>query len=148
MHDTLTPVLIGGGAMALNVILSLTLIRVMGTPSDPVHGPFAGLALANTLATTLEGIGLLALIGRRIGGLDIRRIAIGFLRAGAASAIMGGALLALWPHMERLGLWISTLAAIAFGGALFWGSAWLLGSETARTFTRAALNRLRRRGVA
>ncbi len=148
MHDTLTPVLIGGGAMALNVILSLTLIHVIGLPGDPVHGPFAGLALANTLATTLEGIGLLALIGRRIGGLDIRRIAIGVLRAGAASAIMGTALFVLWPWLERLGLWAGTLGGIALGGVLFWGIAWLLGSETARTVTRAALNRLKRRAAA
>lgn len=145
MHDTLTPVLIGGGAMALNVILSLTLINVIGAPSDPVYGPFAGLALANTLATTLEGIGLLALIGRRIGGLDIGRIAAGFLRAGLASVIMGGTLLALWPFLEGVGLWVGTLVGIALGGALFWGSAWLLGSETARTFTYAMLSRLRRR---
>jgi putative peptidoglycan lipid II flippase len=148
MHDTLTPVLIGGGAMALNVILSLTLIHVLGTPGDPVHGPFAGLALANTLATTLEGVGLLALIGGRVGDLDIRRIAIGFLRAAAASAIMGAALWALWPFLERSGLWIGTLGGIALGGLLFWGTAWLLGSETARTVTRAALNRLGRKAAA
>lgn len=144
MHDTRTPVLIGGGAMALNVLLSLLLIRVIGQPGSLVRGPFAGLALANTLATTLEGLALLALIARRVEGLEGRRMLIGLLRAGAASAGMGAALWAMAPLITRLGVFIGTLGGIALGGVVFWGLALALGSETARTLTASVLGRLRR----
>ncbi|MGB4676907.1 MAG: murein biosynthesis integral membrane protein MurJ, partial [Aggregatilineales bacterium] len=70
MHDTRTPVLIGGAAMLLNVVLSFTLIRFIGDSGSLVRGPFAGLALANTIATTLEAALLLALVGPRVGGLE------------------------------------------------------------------------------
>jgi putative peptidoglycan lipid II flippase len=61
LHDTLTPVLIGVGAMGINVVLSLILIRSLA------HG---GLALANSTATILEMVGLLLLIRRRLEGLE------------------------------------------------------------------------------
>lgn len=144
LHDTRTPVLVGGATMALNVILSLTLIRVMGDPSSLVRGPLAGLALANTLATTLEGIVLIALIRARVGGLEGRRTRAGLLRAGAASAAMGLALWALLPTIDSLGQVLGPLAAVAAGGAVFWALAWLLGSEEARLFTGIVLRRVRR----
>src|SRR5574341_436278 len=76
LHDTRTPVLIGGGAMLLNVILSLSLIRVIGDPGDLARGAFAGLALANTLATTLEGVALLvgSEMARTFTDLALRRL--------------------------------------------------------------------------
>jgi putative peptidoglycan lipid II flippase len=142
LHDTLTPVLIGGGAMLLNVAFSLTLVHVIGVPGDVARGPFAGLALSNTLATTLEGIGLLALIRPRLGGLEGRRMAAELGRAGLASAGMGAALVVALPVLEGAGKWISPLGGIALGGLIFWGLAWLSGSEQARAFTGAALRRV------
>lgn len=143
LHDTRTPVVVGGAAMILNVILSLTLIRVMGTPGMLVNGPFAGLALANTLATTLEGVALLLLIRPRVGGLEGRHLSSSLLRAGAASAGMGMVLWALAPVIDQLGIYAGTLGGMAVGGTVFWGLAWLLGSEEARLFTREILRRLR-----
>ena len=143
LHDTLTPVIVGGGAMALNVILSLLLIRVIGSPDALERGAFGGLALANTLATTLEGLGLMALISPRVGGLDTRRLLNGLLRAGLASAGMGLALWAARPLIERLGLWIGTLGGITAAAGVFWGLAWLLRSEEAHLFTEAVRRRLR-----
>jgi putative peptidoglycan lipid II flippase len=131
--------------MILNVVLSLTLIRVMGTPGSLVNGPFAGLALANTLATTVEGIALLVLIRNRVGDLEERRLASSLLRAGTASAGMGAALWALMPLIEQLGVYSGTLGGIIAGGITFWGLAWLVGSKEARLFTETALRRLRRR---
>ncbi|MBN1428405.1 MAG: murein biosynthesis integral membrane protein MurJ [Anaerolineae bacterium] len=144
LHDTRTPVLIGGGAMILNVILSLALMQVIGQPGSLVMGPFAGLALANTLATMLESIILLALIRSRIGGLEGRSMLSSVGRAGAAGAVMGIALWMLLPLIDRVGLLIGTIGAVALGGLLFWGVAWVLGSEEARLFTSLALRRLRR----
>lgn len=145
MHDTLTPVVVGGGAMILNVLLSLTLIHVIGTPGSLEHGTFAGLALANTLATTLEGLALLALIRARLGGLEGHRLASSLLRAGAASAVMGLALWLLTPALITwMGVTFGSLNAIIAGGGLFWGLAWVFGSEEARFFTETAVKRLSR----
>jgi putative peptidoglycan lipid II flippase len=143
MHDTRTPVLIGGGAMLLNVGLSLLLIQMIGTPGSLTHGPFAGLALANTLATTLEGLALLLLIRPRVGGLDEPRLAASLARAGAACLGMGVVIWALGGLLiDRAGVIVGTLGAIAAGGAAFWGLAWLLGSEEARGFTGLVLGRI------
>jgi len=144
LHDTRTPVLVGGGAMLLNILLSLLLIRVIGQPASLAQGPFAGLALANTLATTLEGLALLWLITPRVGGLEGRRMLNGTLRAGAASAVMGVLLWLGIPRFEGFGPVLSPLVAIAAGGAVFWGAAWLLRSEEAHLFSGIALRRLRR----
>ncbi len=144
MHDTRTPVFIGGAAMALNVVLSLALIRVMGDPGSLVRGPFAGLALANTLATTLEGALLVTFIRGKVGGLDWPRIGASVGRAGIASAVMGVALWAALPVVRALGQYAGPVIAIVGGGALFWGLAYLIGSPEARMFTGMALRRLRR----
>jgi putative peptidoglycan lipid II flippase len=61
LHDTRTPVAISVAAMALNVVLSLILIRPLA------HG---GLALSNTVATTLELMGMMFFIRRRLGGIE------------------------------------------------------------------------------
>jgi putative peptidoglycan lipid II flippase len=143
LHDTRTPVIVGGGAMILNIIFSLALIQVMGIPGSLERGPFAGLALANTLATTFEGLALLALIRPRVGGLEGRKTASSVLKAGLASVAMGLLLWALMPLVDQLGLAIGTIGLIAMGGALFWGIAWLLGSEEARMFTNLIVGRFR-----
>jgi len=143
LHDTRTPVLIGGGAMILNVVLSLLLIRVIGEPGNLARGPFAGLALANTLATTLEGGLLLALIRPRVGGLEARRTFLGFFKTTAASAAMG---LVIWfslPVVEPLGQLLSPLVSIAAGGAVFAACAILFRSEEAWLFADLLFRRLR-----
>lgn len=145
MHDTKTPVIVGGGAMILNVAFSLALMRVIGQPGSLVMGPFAGLALANTLATTIETITLLILIRPRVGGLEGRPMLASLGRAGAASVVMGLALWALLPLIDRVGVVIGTLGAVALGGALFWGVAWVLGSDEARLFTGFVLRRIGRK---
>jgi putative peptidoglycan lipid II flippase len=144
LHDTRTPVIIGGGAMALNVILSLLFIRMIGVPGNLEHGPFAGLALANTLATTIEGLLLLILIRPRVGGLDMRPLLIGIGRAILASAGMGVVLWLMLPLIDALGLYVGLTIVMVIGGLVFWGLALMVGSQDARTFTAMALQQIRR----
>jgi hypothetical protein len=49
--------------------------------------------------------------------------------------------------VEIAGVAAGTLGAIAAGGATFWGLAWLLGSEEARSFTRLVLQRIGLQGA-
>jgi len=80
LHDTRTPVAIGVSTIVLNIVLSIILSHFMG------HG---GLALAYSLANTLEMIVLLALIRGRLGGLEGQQLLTSILRVVVASAIMG-----------------------------------------------------------
>jgi putative peptidoglycan lipid II flippase len=79
LHDTRTPVAVGVGAMALNVLLSVLLIQPL---------QHAGLALANTLATSIEMVLLLGLLVRRLGGLEWPQLSATILRAGVATLVM------------------------------------------------------------
>jgi putative peptidoglycan lipid II flippase len=83
LHDTRTPVAISVMAMGLNVVLSLIFIKPLA------HG---GLALANTVATTLELIGMAILVRRRLGGIEGRQLILASGRIVFAAVLMGGVL--------------------------------------------------------
>lgn len=117
LHDTRTPVIIGIAAMGLNVVLSLVL-----------RGPLAlaGLALANTVATTLEMIVLALLLSRRLGGLEWP-----LLLATAGKAALAAALMAmpLWWATHHLGgapVWLLAPAGLLIGALIYLGAAALL----------------------
>ncbi|MCX7680348.1 MAG: murein biosynthesis integral membrane protein MurJ [Anaerolineae bacterium] len=102
LHDTATPVLVGGQAMVLNVLLSLALPPLFRQAGWPPH---AGLALANSVAALLELAVLLALIRRRIGGMGGRGMRQSMFKASLASLAMGGVLygwLNTWPGANTL----------------------------------------------
>ena len=71
LHDTKTPVFVGVVAMSLNLVFSLAFSALFTWLGWMPHG---GLALANSLATFLEMVGLLVFMRRRLGGLEGRRI--------------------------------------------------------------------------
>jgi putative peptidoglycan lipid II flippase len=149
LHDTRTPVLIGGGATILNVVFSLIFMRVIGVPGSLAMGPFGGLALANTVATTLEVIALLILIRPRVGGLEMPALSATVLRSGLASLVMGLGLWIVIPFLNGDGLFLAlkVIGSMLAGGLIYWGLAWGLGSDEARLFTRVILQRLEARHV-
>jgi putative peptidoglycan lipid II flippase len=57
--------------------------------------PLGGLALANSLATTLECLALIILLSKRVNGLNMREILQTGVKSLLASLVMGGVLL-LW----------------------------------------------------
>ena len=144
LHDTLTPVIIGGGAMLLNVVLSLLLINVIGNSDSLPIGPFGGLALANTIATTLEGLGLLWIIRRKLDGLHEGRLLNSLARAGLASLGMGAGLLGLLTLLDGSSSLLIIGLGVSLSALLYWALALLLGSDEARLFTDYATKRLRR----
>jgi putative peptidoglycan lipid II flippase len=117
LHDTVTPVAVGVGAMALNVLLSVLLIQPL---------QHAGLALANTLATSIEMVLLVWLLARRLGGLEWPQLSATVFRAGVATLVM--ALPLAWAQ----GRWDSSspvlvgVAGLVVGSALYLGAALLL----------------------
>ena len=89
LRDTKTPVVIGILTMGLNLVLSLLFTRLFLVLGWMPHG---GLALANSLATFLEMIGLLILMRRRLDGMDGRLIWQGVRQAGVGAAAMAAVL--------------------------------------------------------
>ena len=77
LQDTRTPVVVGVGAMTLNLVLSIAFSALFTAIGWMPHG---GLALANSMATALETILLLALISRRLNGLEGRRTLLSSLK--------------------------------------------------------------------
>lgn len=89
LHDTVTPVWVGGLAMGLNVALSLTLPTVFVSAGLQ---PFGGLALANSIATLLEFGVLLILVRRRINSVHGHRMLGTVVRSSLAASAMGAVL--------------------------------------------------------
>jgi putative peptidoglycan lipid II flippase len=138
LHDTFTPVWVGGLAMAVNLILSLTLPDAFEAQGWMTHG---GLALANSVATLLETAALLVLIRRRLGGIGGRRTLIAFVKSGLAALAMGAALIGWRAALPNASPLLVGGAGVALGIALYLGVALLLRAEE----LRAVVNMIRRR---
>ncbi len=141
LKDTWTPVWVGAAAMLLNVGLNFGLAALFTRAGWPAHG---GLALANTIATTLEMIGLAVLMRRRLGGLALTRVWPGLARTTLATAFMGASLLVWLGWTAGWSVWGVGLGGVAVGGGLFWLSAYVLRVPEARLLPEMALRRLRR----
>jgi putative peptidoglycan lipid II flippase len=129
LHDTKTPVAIGIAAMGLNVGLSVLFIRLFASLGWLPHG---GLALSNTLATTLEMGALMAILARRLGGLEGAEVSRSLARVGLAAAIMGLAIAALAGLLASFSAWLLSALAILAGAVLYLGLTLALGSAEPR----------------
>jgi putative peptidoglycan lipid II flippase len=114
LHDTKTPVLVGVGAMSLNLVLSFLftwLFRQLGWM------PHGGLALANSTATLIESVILLALMRTRLTGLEGNKLLLSFIKALIAGAGMAAVILLLnsFIHLpsQVLNIGLSVAAGIA-----------------------------------
>jgi putative peptidoglycan lipid II flippase len=138
LKDTRTPVVIGAAAMALNLLLSLGLSRLFTGLGWPPHG---GLALANSLATALEAVALLAVVSRRLGGIELERIRRGLFASLLASLGMGIGL-GLWvSRMSAQPAWLVTLGGVGLGGGLYWLASLGLRLPEARQIPRLVFER-------
>jgi putative peptidoglycan lipid II flippase len=115
LHESRTPVIVSALTVVVNLILNLTLVRVLG---------YRGLALGTALTALLNAGVLLWLLRTRLSGLDGARVARAFLKIVAAAVVM--AVAAVWidrwvylalPYGILLRRLISVTAAIG-GGVL------------------------------
>jgi putative peptidoglycan lipid II flippase len=141
LQDTRTPVAVGATAMGLNILFSIVFLQLFRQWGWLPHG---GLALANSLATSLEMTGLLILMRRKLGGLEGRRVLRSLGQAGLGALGMSLALagwLALTPRLSP-GL---AAAGGALTGALTYGLILLaLGAPEALRLWQFIGRRLRR----
>ena len=138
LHDTWTPVWVGGLAMALNIALSLTFMAVFDRLGLPPHG---GLALANSLATLLEMVGLLALLRPRLGGLGIGALARSVARSSLAAAAMALTLVAWQEMLPATRALLVGGGGIALGATVYLFVALLLRADELRVVRRLLTKR-------
>jgi len=124
LRDSRTPVVVSVLSVAVNLVLNLTLVRVIG---------YRGLALGTALAAIFNALTLLWLLSRRLDGLEGRRIAVALAKIGAASLVMGVATFATdaWLHGLLPGAGLAVKAARVFGAI---GAGVLVLAACARAF--------------
>lgn len=138
MHDTLTPVLVGVGAMSLNIVLSVGFAFAFGRIGWYTLG---GLALANSLATALEVLVLVLLMRNNLGGMEGRR-----LRRGLGITLVSGLVMTLilvsWLELTQgQSAWLVAIGGVVLGLGSYWGISLLLGSPEARLLPKTLLRR-------
>ena len=133
-EDTVTPLVIAVGSAVTNILLGLLLMGPLG------HG---GLALANSIAVSLEVLVLLVILRGRLGGVQGRQILSTLARVIIASLIMGGAVTLVLRIMQNAQ--IGTFATVALAGgsgvAAYVVLAWLLRIEALSRLPRLLLSR-------
>lgn len=124
-QDTLTPLWVAAAAAALNVGLGLVLMGPLG---------YGGLALANSVAVTIEVLILLALLRPRLHGVEGRQTLAACMRILAAAAVMGLAVIGILAAAPKLGLegLPAVLLAAAAGALVYAVAALALGVTSVR----------------
>jgi putative peptidoglycan lipid II flippase len=127
LQDTKTPAKVAAIAMILNIIFSLVLMGPLK------HG---GLALALSLASTLQLFILIFLLRKRLGGINGRIVAGSMIRSLISSLIMGAFIFFIYMKVfayhftqNTLLLTICLSITIVSGVIIYFVSAKLLGSE-------------------
>ncbi len=133
LHDTKTPVLIGGATLGLNIVLSLALVRPLR------HG---GLALANALATTIEMIGLLLALRWRLKEIEIGQLLTSTSRIALAAGLMGLAVMGFLRVTAPSQPIISAAGGILLGASVYFMLSLLLGSEESALIQRLVQERV------
>jgi putative peptidoglycan lipid II flippase len=112
--ESRVPAIVSGGAIAVNAIASVVLVRAIG---------FEGLALGTSFAAMANAATLVWLLRRRLGGLDGRRLATTLIKVTASALAMAFTAVAIQHTMDRampgphLGAQAVRLAA-SIGGVL------------------------------
>ncbi len=144
LHDTWTPVIVGGVAMLLNVVFSLIFVQIFENLGADTfsHGPYAGLAFANSLATALESLTLWLWLRRKIPSLNPRPVLQTASRTGLAAVGMV-ALVYLWLMLgDGFPVLIQLIGGIVMGAGSFFALAFGLKVKEASHLPHMVLARL------
>ncbi len=142
LHDTRTPVIVGAIAMSLNLGFSFLFTSVF---ENLGWMPLGGLALANTLATTLEMIALLILMRRRLHGLHSRTILDAAGKAALAAICMALGLYFWLNASANLSDWLILLGGLFFGLLIYALLIWLLRVDEFRKISALVVSAGKRR---
>jgi putative peptidoglycan lipid II flippase len=140
--DARTPVTISLISIAVNIVLNLTLVRVMS---------YRGLALGTGIAALVNAFSLFWLLRRRLGGLEDRRLLVAFMKILVASLIMAVAawgteawLSSVWIADHAIARLFRVGAAVTVGLATLAAGAKLLRLHEFNAALGRVMSRLRR----
>jgi putative peptidoglycan lipid II flippase len=140
--ESRTPAMVSGVVILLNVVVSVALVRAVG---------FAGLALGTSISAIANAAILVALLRRRLGGLDGTRLVKTIYKISIAATAMALAAVAIQAAMTRAlpGVHLFArgtrlLASIGGGLAVLAAAAALLGVEEFEEVRTMALTRVRK----
>ncbi len=136
LKNTKTPVGIGVAAIAVNIGLSLLLLRLFAYWGWAPHG---GLALANSIAVTLEMMALLVLLRPQMGGLAEAGLGRAIAKMGLAAGSMALVLWLLLPLLPTTPAWLGGVVGIIVGGLVYFGLTYALGLAELKTIARRLL---------
>lgn len=142
IRDTMTPMKTNALGVPLNVALNVFFVRFLGVK---------GLALGMAITYTFTSGALIVLLRRRIGPLGGRYLALSLGRQIAAAIAMAGAAYGVTLWLGGLGLagklgFVVQLVAGGFGGlAVYFATAYVLGSEELRAGRKKIRSVLARR---
>lgn len=131
-QDTRTPLFVAFAAMLVNVVLSLALMRPLS------HG---GLALANSLAVTLEVVGLLLIARRRLGGVEGHALIASLARFAASAGIMALAVAMCMMLARFADERVVGVVGAAVGIVVYLAATLALGSPEIRPLLKSVLRR-------
>lgn len=80
LRDSRTPVIVSVTSVAVNLVLNIALVNVLG---------FRGLALGTAVAAIFNAVVLLWILRGRLGGLELRASTVAFAKIVASAAVMG-----------------------------------------------------------
>lgn len=144
LHDTWTPVIVGGVAMLLNVVFSLVFVALfesLGADSF-TQGSYAGLAFANSLATALESLTLWFWLRRKMPSLNPSPVLQTVSKTALAAIGMVGAVLIWLIIGENFAAIIQLIGGVIIGGGSFFALALVLRVEEANQLPRMILAKL------
>jgi len=107
--DTKTPFYTSLASVAINITLDLILVGIMG---------IRGLALATSLAVTLNALAMLYLIQKRIGRFEKKEILIQFLKVAAIGMVMMSAV--AFFNKLPITLYLRVIMSILIGIVLYY----------------------------
>jgi putative peptidoglycan lipid II flippase len=93
IRQSRVPVMVSGAAVAINIVLSILLVRYLG---------FRGLALGTSIAAMANAAALVWLLRRRLDGLGGRRLLIVFAKIVIAATVMAVVSVAIQHEMNRV----------------------------------------------
>jgi putative peptidoglycan lipid II flippase len=130
LHDTRTPVFVGGSALVLNIIVGISLLPLMGFPA---------LALGFSLATIAQAGVMIYLLRQRIGGIGGTALLRSGVRSLAAALLAAVAVTLTWswiegflPGDQLITQFLRLSIAGVFGGGLYLAAAAILRSPEIR----------------
>jgi len=141
-RDTLTPVWAALLSFAVNLGLSLALMRSLST---------LGLAIAGNIAIVVQAVFLQLKLTRKMPGMAFRRLGRDLFKIICASALMGAAVWCgwrVWTHCVTSPRWYAIACGLAItitgGVAIYAALAWIFRVEGRDEMRAAILKKLRR----